>query len=136
MDLLEAAQARSVEAVAVLQEVVVERRPNPPGPRPARRRQEQPPAFEPVDGPTLPNNVPQVQPSVRKRPTRVEVDGLDVTWTQLRGPIGVTLVAPETPADGVATVTATFVSGGEYLFRVQASDGPEQVTRELAITVR
>lgn len=98
--------------------------------------QEQPPTFQPDDqGPTLPVNVPQVQPDARKRPLRLEVDGVNVTWTQLRGPTGVA-IASQDAADGVAAVTTTFASAGEYLFRVEASDGPESVTRELSITVR
>ena len=108
-----------------------------PEPRTRGRGQEQPPTFAPVDnGPTLPLNVPQVQPTARKRPTRTSVGEVNVTWTQLRGPTGVSVEPREDSADGVAAVTATFATAGEYLFRVQASDGPESVTREVALTVR
>ena len=51
-------------------------------------------------------NVPQLQASARKRPTRVDVDNVNVTWTQLRGPTGVTAVAQEDAAEGVAAITA------------------------------
>ena len=108
-------------------------------PEPRRRGggREQPPTFAPVDnGPTLPINVPQVQPTARKRPTRTSVGEVNVTWTVLRGPTGVSVEPREDSADGVAAVTATFSTAGEYLFRVQASDGPKSVTREIALTVR
>ena len=108
-----------------------------PEPRTRGRGQEQPPTFAPVDdGPTLPLNVPQVQPTARTRPTRTSVGEVNVTWTQLRGPTGVSVEPQEESADGVAAVTATFSTAGEYLFRVQASDGPKSVTREIALTVR
>ena len=51
-----------------------------PEPRERGTGQEQPPTFQPEEGPTLPVNVPQLQPSARKRPTRVQVDGVNVTW--------------------------------------------------------
>ncbi len=89
------------------------------------------PTFEPVDdGPTLPNNVPQLQN--RHRPTRSRIDGVNVIWTQLRGPVGARLETSETSA----TVVATFDAPGDYLFRVQASDGPASVTEMVEVTVR
>ena len=95
------------------------------------------PTFEEnPDGPTLPINVPQIQTDERIRPTRVRVERVNVTWTQLRGPTGVTLEAQGDPKNGVATVAATFESPGDYLFRVQASDGPETVMEEFTVTVR
>ena len=95
------------------------------------------PTFEQnPDGPTVPVNVPQLLPANRSRPTRTKVEQVNVTWTQWRGPTGVTLESQGEPQDGVATVTATFETPGEYLFRVQASDGPETVTEEIAVTVR
>ena len=95
------------------------------------------PTFErDPDGPTLPINVPQVQRSARRGPTRTRVERVNVTWTQWRGPTGVRLEAPDEERDGVATVTATFDTPGEYLFRVQASDGPQSVTENVAVTVR
>ena len=36
----------------------------------------------------------------------------------------------------MTTVTASFETPGEYVFRVQASDGAETVTEEIAVTVR
>ena len=95
------------------------------------------PTFERIpDGPTEPVNVPQIQTRNRSRPTRVQVERVNVTWTQWHGPTGVTLEAQDQPQDGVATVTATFETPGAYVFRVQASDGPETVTEEIAVTVR
>ena len=91
------------------------------------------PTFEPVDdGPTLPINVPQVQNQSRHRPTRSRADGVNITWTQIRGPIGARI---ETSED-VASVVATFEAAGAYLFRVQASDGPASVTELIEVTVR
>ena len=95
------------------------------------------PTFERnPDGPTVPVNVPQIQADNRSRPTRTKVDQVDVTWTQLRGPIGVTLESQGEPEDGVATVTAAFETPGDYLFRVAASDGAETVMEDIAVTVR
>ena len=94
------------------------------------------PTFAPEDGPTLPINVPQVRPDARKRPTRTRVERVNVTWTQWRGPTGVTLESVGDPEGGVATVTARFEHPGEYLFKVAASDGPETLTEEIAVTVR
>ena len=95
------------------------------------------PTFEPdPDGPTVPVNVPQIQPANRSRPTSTRVEQVNVTWTQWRGPTGVTVESQGEPEHGVATVTATFETPGEYVFRVQASDGPETVTEEIAVTVR
>ena len=94
------------------------------------------PTFERnPDGPTVPVNVPQIQADTRSRPTRTKVEQVGVTWTQLRGPTGVTL-SEGRPPDGVTTVTATFETPGDYLFRVQASDGAETVTEDIAVTVR
>jgi len=95
------------------------------------------PTFEPTtDGFTVPVNVPQIQRSVRKRPTRTQVERVNVTWTQLRGPTGVSVVSPDESEANTTTVAVTFASPGEYLFRVVASDGPEQVTEDVSITVR
>ena len=95
------------------------------------------PTFEPTtDGFTVPVNVPQIQTSVRKRPTRTRVERVNVTWTQLRGPTGVSVVSPDESEGDTATATIDFASAGEYLFRVVASDGPEQVTENVSITVR
>ncbi len=95
------------------------------------------PTFErDPDGPTLPVNIPQIQRAARSGPTRTRVERVNVTWTQWRGPAGVTLASQGEPQDGVATVTATFESPGEYVFTVQASDGPETVTETVAVTVR
>ena len=95
------------------------------------------PTFEKIpDGPTLPVNVPQIQTDKRLSPTRVSVEQVNVTWTQLRGPTGVTLESQGEPENGVATVAATFESPGDYLIRVQASDGLETVTEEFTVTVR
>ena len=95
------------------------------------------PTFEQnPDGPTVPVNVPQLLPANRSRPSRTKVEQVNVIWTQWRGPTGVTLESQGEPQDGVTTVTATFEIPGEYLFRVQASDGPETVTEKIAVTVR
>ena len=61
---------------------------------------------------------------------------MNVTWTQWRGPTGVTLSAEDDPQDGTATVTATFETPGDYVFRVAASDGPEAATEDIAVTLR
>ncbi|MBM40312.1 MAG: hypothetical protein CL483_00110 [Acidobacteria bacterium] len=91
------------------------------------------PTFAPVDdSPTLPNNVPQLQNQNRHRPTRSRIDGVNVTWTQLRGQVGARLESSE----NVASVVATFDTPGAYLFRVQASDGPATVVEMVEITVR
>ena len=91
------------------------------------------PTFAPQEGgPTLPFNVPQIQTRNLHRPTRNRADGVSVTWTQLRGPAGARLEA--TGDDG--SVTATFAEPGEYLFRVQASDGPASVKKMVTVTVR
>ncbi len=110
-----------------------------PEPRERRRgggRGTLPTFEEQPDGPTLPINVPQVQTSARKRPTRTRVERVNVTWTQWRGPTGVRLEAPDEELDGVASVTATFETPGDYVFRVAASDGAETVTETIAVTVR
>jgi hypothetical protein len=83
------------------------------------------------DGPTLPLNVPQIHSL--HRPTRQPVEGVNVTWTQIRGPGGARL---EATGDDDASMVATFAAPGAYLFRVQASDGPATVTEFVAVTVR
>lgn len=88
------------------------------------------------DGPTLPINVPQLQTRNRHRPTRTRVDRVNLTWTQMRGPAGARLAPADTSADGETAVTVSFAQPGDYLFRVQASDGPATIAREFAITVR
>ena len=95
------------------------------------------PTFErDPDGPTLPLNVPQIQRGARSGPTRTRVERVNVTWTQWRGPTGVKLESQDDPPDGMATVTAAFDTPGEYVFKVQASDGRETVTETVAVTVR
>lgn len=95
------------------------------------------PTFEPdSDGPTLPVNVPQVQTDRRKSPVRGRVDRVNVSWTQLRGPIGASVEVQDDPPDGVAAVTAMFESAGVYLFRVQASDGRLSASEDVSVTVR
>ena len=95
------------------------------------------PTFERnSDGPTLPINVPQIQGGNRSRPTRTRVDRINVTWTQWHGPTGVTLESQDQPDNDVATVTATFEKPGDYLFKVQASDGRKTVTEQIAVIVR
>ncbi len=94
------------------------------------------PTFERnPDGPTVPVDVPQIQADNRSRPTRTKVEQVNVTWTQLRGLTGVTLAEGQ-PSDFVTTVTATFETPGDYLFRVRASDGAETVMEDIAVTVR
>lgn len=108
-----------------------------PEPRERRRGRVTLPTFEDnPDGPTLPLNVPQILSANRSRPTRTTVEQVNVTWTQWYGPTGVTLEAESEPQDGVMTVTATFEAPGKYVFRVQASDGPETVTEDITVTVR
>ena len=58
---------------------------------------------------------------------------VSVTWTQLRGPVGARLTST---GDDEASVSATFARPGNYVFRVQASDGPATVTEVVAISVR
>ncbi len=94
------------------------------------------PTFARQDGPTLPVNVPQVQTRNRHRPTRTRVDRINLTWTQLRGPAGARLAPADTSAAGETALTVTFVQPGDYLFRVQASDGPATVTEAFTISVR
>ena len=110
----------------------------PPPPRPRSPGRGTLPTFEPPDtGPTLPVNVPQIRPDSRNQPVRVRVDRVNVTWTLLRGPIGGRVKAQDDEApDGVATVTATFESAGNYVFRVQASDGRLSTSEEFSVTVR
>ena len=92
------------------------------------------PTFEP-EGPKLPVNVPQIQTESRSRPTRTRVGQVNVIWTQWRGPTGVTVQLDGEATDDAAAVTATFETPGEYVFRVQASDGPETVTEMIEVTV-
>ena len=120
-----------------------------PEPRAGRQARVVLPTFERnTDGPTVPVNVPQLLPANRHRPTRTKVEQANVTWSQRRGPIGVTLesqdeprdesedASEDRPRDVVTTVTASFETPGEYLFLVQASDGAETVAEEIAVTVR
>ncbi len=86
--------------------------------------------------PTLPVNVPQIQTSARKRPLRTPVEGVTVTWTQLRGAAGVTLESEDDAPDGSAVVTAVFPSPGEYLFRVEASDTLATAAETVSVAVR
>ena len=93
-----------------------------------------PPAFAPQEGgPTLPVNVPQIQRSNRHLPTRIEVERVNVTWTQLRGPVGARLTSN---GEEDASVTAIFPQPGHYIFKVQASDGPATATEEFEISIR
>ncbi len=92
-------------------------------------------------------------------PSRVTVGknvGLHVSWYVYRGPAAVTFdkdqiaawedtrtggnspwaphwVAPEMPADGKVTVTATFTQPGEYVLRSHADDGA--LTADQAVTI-
>ena len=93
------------------------------------------PTFEP-EGPKLPVNVPQIQTESRSRPTRASIGQVTVTWTQWRGPTGVTVQLDGEATDDAAAVTATFETPGQYLFRIRASDGNETVSEDLAVTVR
>jgi hypothetical protein len=93
------------------------------------------PTFEP-EGPTVPTNVPQIQSSNRLRPTRMTVENVSVIWTQWRGaPSEIQESLDEAQPDH-ATVSVTFQTPGDYLFRIQASDGLETVTKDLSITVQ
>ena len=95
------------------------------------------PTFEPDrGGPTVPVNVPQIQADNRKRPVRTQAGRVNVTWTQLRGPVGATQQAQNSSPAGANTVTTMFESPGEYLFRVQASDGRLSTTEDVSVTVR
>ena len=95
------------------------------------------PSLEPItDGPTIPVNVPQILPENRKQPTRVTVEGVNVTWTLRRGPVGSIVDSPGDPVNGAAVVVASFENPGEYIFRVQASDGLETVTEDVTVTVQ
>lgn len=95
------------------------------------------PTFEPrPDEPTLPVNVPQLQAEARKRPVGIPVERVTVTWTQLRGAVGVSVEPDGDAPDGSAAVTAVFPTPGEYRFRVRASDTLAAATEEISITVR
>jgi len=95
------------------------------------------PTFEADSNqPTLPVNVPQVDRSVRKRPTQTRAEGISVTWTQLRGATGVTVEPIDEPVEGTASVAVTFDLPGDYLFQIQASDNRAVVTEAVTITVR
>ena len=108
-----------------------------PPPRRRRGGAGLPPTFERVsDQPTLPFNVPQLQTAARKRPVRTSVERVTVTWTQLRGAVGVTLEPREDAPDGEVALTVTFPAPGEYRFRVEASDRLATVTEEVAVSVR
>ena len=123
------------ETLALTARVSDDGRPEPRGPR--GNRQGPLPTFEPIpDGPTLPVNVPQIQTTRRKRPTRMRVERVNVTWMQLCGPAGVTLEAGDESQDGTAAVTATFAFPGEYRFRVRASDNLATATEDVSVTVR
>ena len=94
------------------------------------------PTFEPdPDGPTVPVNVPQLQASNRRRPSRVPVDLVTTTWTVWRGPVSVAVESDGEPKDGNAQMTATFTKPGEYLLRVQASDGRLTAVQDITVTV-
>ena len=93
------------------------------------------PTFEP-EGPTLPVNVPQIQSTNRLRPTRVNVDRIAVTWTQWRGASGVTLQSQDESPPDQGVVTVSFEQPGDYLFRIEASDGVESTTKDISVTVR
>jgi hypothetical protein len=108
-----------------------------PEPRARPQPRAQPPTLEPdPEGTIRPVNVPQLLPDNRKRPTRTQVDRVNLTWTQWRGPIGVTVEPDGEPENGVSTVAVTFDAPGDYVFHVRASDGAETVGEEIAITVR
>ena len=108
----------------------------PPRDRSFRRPPTLPTFEEDPDGPTLPINVPQIQPENRSQPIGTRVDGVNVTWSLWRGSIGVSLAPQGEPENGVATVTARFSTPGEYVFRVQASDGPATTSQDVVVAVR
>lgn len=93
------------------------------------------PTFEP-EGPILPTNVPQIQSSNRLRPTRMTVGNVSVTWTQWRGAPSKLEESLDEGQPDHATIAVTFETPGDYLFRIQASDGLETITKDLAITVQ
>jgi len=93
------------------------------------------PTFEP-EGPTVPINVPQIQSSNRLRPTRMTVGTASVTWTQWRGAPSKIEESLDEGQPDQATVAVTFETPGDYLFRIQASDGLETVTKDVSITVQ
>ena len=104
-----------------------------PPPRQPFSRAAVPPAFAPQeDGPTLPVNVPQIQRRNRHFPTSTRVEQVNVTWTQLRGPVGARLTSN---GEEEASVTAIFSHPGNYVFRIQASDGPATATEEFSISI-
>ena len=93
------------------------------------------PTFEPA-GPTVPVNVPEIQSSNRLRPTQMNVEHVAVTWTQWRGASGVILESQDGSQAEQATITVSFQTPGDYLFRIHASDGLESVTKDVSVTVR
>ena len=95
------------------------------------------PTFEQIaDGPTVPVNVPALLPENRSRPTLTKVERVNVTWKQWHGSTGVTLEPLGESMNGASTVNATFAAPGDYVFRVQASDGAETTTEHITITVQ
>ncbi len=94
------------------------------------------PTFErDPDAPTVPVNVPQLQASNRRRPSRIEIGRVTTTWTVWRGPVSVAVESDGEPQDGHAPLTATFTKPGEYLLRVQASDGRLTTVQDITVTV-
>ena len=94
------------------------------------------PTFErDPHAPTVPVNVPQLQASNRRRPSRVEVGRVTTTFTVWRGPVSVVVESDGEPQDGNAPMTATFTQPGEYLLRVRASDGRLTTVQDITVTV-
>ena len=95
------------------------------------------PTFEPdPEGTIKPVNVPELLPENRKIPTRTQVEQVNVTWTQWRGPTGVSMKPRDESENGATTVDVTFESAGDYVFRVSAADRDETVTEGVAVRVR
>ncbi len=108
--------------------------PEPRGRGSAPVGQERPPTLqEDPDAPKAPVNVPAVLEG--SRPSRLRVGNVTLTWTVLRGPASVAVELDGEPRDGVATMTATFARPGDYVLRVQASDGPASVIQHLTVAV-
>ncbi|MCX6152518.1 MAG: hypothetical protein NTX22_18475, partial [Ignavibacteriales bacterium] len=67
---------------------------------------------------TLPINSVQLDGSATDDGLPTPPGGLNITWVQLTGPLGVTFSNTKTPV-----TTATFPQAGTYLLRLRASDG-------------
>ena len=80
--------------------------------------------------------MPELLPENRKTSTRTQVEQVNVTWIQWRGPTGVSMKPRDESENGATTVDVTFESAGDYVFRVSAADRDETVTEEVAVRVR